>query len=128
MRSQSPAYAPLTAPVVGDGRQQPERPATPLRAELDGAGACVVRVLVPDEQAQGVVTATEGEAEIVLRSERCVDRDKFSRELGGGPGGGDEPVRREGDRDHGPRDGWAAGVARQGKAESLSGGRLITLR
>lgn len=51
-------HTPHSPPQSSTAVSSRSAPATPLRAELGDAGACVIRVLVPDEQAQGVVAAS----------------------------------------------------------------------
>lgn len=71
MRRQRVADAPLPAPVVHDGIQQPQGAPASLRTEDDGIGIGVARVLVPDDQSKCVVAVPGGDVQIEARGHQA---------------------------------------------------------
>lgn len=70
MRRRRVADAPLPAPVVHDGLQQPRRAPASLPAEDDDIGIGVARVLVPDDQSKCVVAVSGRDVQPGLESSR----------------------------------------------------------
>lgn len=73
MRRRRVAEAPLPAPVVRDGIQQPQGAPASLATEGDGIGIGVALVLVPDDHSKCVVAVPGRDVPIQARSHHADD-------------------------------------------------------